>query len=147
MKTYSIKAKDISRQWYLLDAAELPLGRLAVVAAKLLLGKDKVTASPNLDGGDYVIIVNANNLLVSGKKGRDKAYWRHSGFPGGLHKRRLEEQMSLDAAKIIEHAVRGMLPDNKLRAGRLNRLKIYADDQHQHAAQTPKKLELGRVKS
>jgi large subunit ribosomal protein L13 len=142
MKTYSLKPKDISRSWYVLDAAEAPLGRLSTVAARLLIGKDKPSQSPHMDGGDYVIIINADGLVVTGNKLADKTYYRHSGFPGGLHKRTLSEQMNIDSTKVIEHSIRGMLPVNKLRDGRLARLKIYAGSEHNHSAQSPETISL-----
>jgi large subunit ribosomal protein L13 len=137
MKTYSIKPSEIKREWYILDASEIPLGRLATNAASLLLGKGKPTVTPHIDGGDYVIIINSGSLVVTGKKETDKHYYRHSGFPGGIYRRTLKEQMERDPNKVIFDAVRGMLPVNKLRDGRLARLKIYADDQHNHNAQKP----------
>jgi large subunit ribosomal protein L13 len=137
MKTFSPTPKDLTRKWYLIDASELPLGRMATTVARLLIGKDKPTFAPHVDGGDFVVVVNAGLLRVSGTKERDKVYHRHSGFPGGLHKRTLGEQRELNPAKVVEHAVRGMLPDNKLRAPRLKRLKVYADANHLHAAQGP----------
>jgi large subunit ribosomal protein L13 len=142
MKTYSLKPKDISRSWYVLDAAEAPLGRLSTVAARLLIGKDKPSQSPHMDGGDYVIIINADGLVVTGNKLADKTYYRHSGFPGGLHKRTLSEQMNIDSTKVIEHSIRGMLPVNKLRDGRMARLKIYAGSEHNHSAQSPETISL-----
>jgi large subunit ribosomal protein L13 len=142
MKTFSAKPTDINRKWYVLDASELPLGRLATKAASLLLGKGKPTITPHMDGGDYVIIINSASLVVTGNKARDKKYYRHSGFPGGLYTRSLSEQMERDPNKVIFDAIRGMLPVNKLRDGRLARLKIYADDQHNHNAQKPQILSL-----
>jgi large subunit ribosomal protein L13 len=142
MKTYSLKPKDISRVWYVLDAAEAPLGRVSTIAARLLIGKDKPSQSPHMDGGDYVIIINADNLVVTGNKREDKSYYRHSGFPGGLYKRTLNEQMNIDSAKVIEHSIRGMLPVNKLRDGRLARLKIYGGSEHKHTAQSPEVISL-----
>lgn len=142
MKTYSIKSKEITRKWYVLDASEVPLGRLSTVAARLLIGKDKPNFTPHMDGGDFVIVVNAQNLVVTGNKAQDKIYYRHSGFPGGLYKRSLQEQMERDPTKIVEHSIRGMLPVNKLRDGRLKRLKIYTGPEHEHAAQKPEKLKL-----
>jgi large subunit ribosomal protein L13 len=142
VKTYSAKSSDITRKWYVLDAAEIPLGRLATHAASLLLGKGKPTITPHMDGGDYVIVINSASLVVTGKKQEDKKYHRHSGFPGGLYTRSLKEQMERDPNKVIFKAVRGMLPDNKLRDGRLARLKIYTDDQHNHTAQKPENLSL-----
>jgi large subunit ribosomal protein L13 len=142
MKTYSIKPKEIKREWYILDASETPLGRLATTAASLLLGKGKPTITPHMDGGDYVVVINSANLVVTGNKAKDKIYYRHSGFPGGIYSRTLTEQLEKNPNKVIFDAVRGMLPVNKLRDGRLARLKIYTDDQHNHAAQKPKTLSL-----
>jgi large subunit ribosomal protein L13 len=142
MKTYSIKTSEISRKWYVLDASEVPLGRLATRVASLLLGKGKPSVTPHMDGGDYVIVINSSSLVVTGNKQKDKSYYRHSGFPGGLYKRSLAEQMQRDPNKVIFDAVRGMLPVNKLRDGRLARLKIYADAEHQHAAQKPQTISL-----
>jgi large subunit ribosomal protein L13 len=142
MKTYSMKPSDVSRKWYVVDAAEIPLGRLATQVASLLLGKGKPTVTPHMDGGDYVIVINSANLVVTGNKQKDKKYHRHSGFPGGLYTRSLNEQLERDPNKIIFDAVRGMLPVNKLRDGRLARLKIYKDDQHNHAPQKPQTLSL-----
>lgn len=142
MKTYSLKPKEISRKWYVIDASETPLGRLSTVAARLLIGKDKPSQSPHMDGGDFVIVINADKLVVTGNKRQGKIYYRHSGFPGGLHQRTLEEQMEIDSTKVIEHSIRGMLPVNKLRDGRLKRLKIYTGEEHNHHAQKPEKLDL-----
>lgn len=146
MKTYSAKPTDISRKWYLLDASETPLGRAATVAASLLLGKGKPSVTPHIDGGDFVIIINAEQLIMTGNKGRGKEYFRHSGFPGGLHRRDLDEAMKHSPAKVVTHAVRGMLPDNKLRPGRLQRLKVYGGSDHPHTPQTPETISLKRTK-
>lgn len=142
MKTYSLKPQDITRKWYVIDASQVPLGRLSTVAARLLIGKDKPSQSPHIDGGDFVIVINAGKLVVTGKKRTDKIYYRHSGFPGGLYQRTLEEQLNIDATKIIEHSVRGMLPVNKLRDARLKRLKIHSGEEHNHNAQKPEALDL-----
>jgi large subunit ribosomal protein L13 len=142
MKTFSIKTKDIKRTWYVLDASEVPLGRLSTVVASLLIGKGKPTVTPHMDGGDYVIVINTASLVVTGKKMTDKIYYRHSGFPGGLYSRTLKEQMERDPNKVIFDAVRGMLPVNKLRDGRLARLKLYADTEHNHSAQKPETISL-----
>lgn len=130
----------------MLDAQEVPLGRLATAATRLLIGKDKPTLTPHMDGGDFVIVINSDNLVVTGNKTKDKSYYRHSGFPGGLYKRTLEEQKNLNSTKIVEHAIRGMLPVNKLRDGRLKRLKIYAGSEHNHDAQKPQTLSLKKGK-
>lgn len=137
MKTFSAKPADVTRVWYVLDATEAPLGRLATRAASLLLGKGKTTITPHVDGGDYVIVINAANLVVTGGKESKKTYYRHSGFPGGLRQRTLNEQLLQAPEKVITQAVRGMLPDNKLRPGRLERLKVYAGNDHRHEAQKP----------
>lgn len=144
MKTYSAKPKDITRKWYLLDASTLPLGRLSTIAARILIGKDKPQFTPHVDIGDYVIVVNAASLVVTGDKKVGKDYWRHSGFPGGLYKRTLSEQLERDPAKVVTKTVRGMLPVNKLRKGRLMRLKVYTDDRHSHEAQGP--IEYSKLK-
>lgn len=142
MKTFSAKPTNVTRLWYLLDASEAPLGRLATTAARLLIGKDKVSLTPHVDSGDYVIVINADKLVVTGNKLNDKIYWRHSGFPGGIKKRTLAESQKFDPTFPITHAVRGMLPVNKLRDGRLARLKIYSSSDHNHTAQKPQALSL-----
>lgn len=142
MKTYSLKPSDIARKWYLIDASEMPLGRISTIAARLLIGKGKPSQSPHIDGGDFVIVINADNLVVTGNKRQAKVYYRHSGFPGGLYQRTLDEQMKIDSTKVIEHSIRGMLPVNKLRDGRLKRLKIYSGTEHNHHAQKPEKMKL-----
>lgn len=142
MKTYSAKPSDVSRTWYVIDASELPLGRLATHVADLLTGKGKPMFTRHIDVGDYVIIVNADNLVVTGKKLDDKKYYRHSGFPGGIKESNLAFEMEKDSTKVIFKAVRGMLPVNKLRDDRLARLKIYTGAEHNHAAQKPVELKL-----
>ena|SRR5581483_5681763 len=144
MKTHSLKPAEVSRKWYILDAFKTPLGRLSTQAASLLIGKGKPNTSAHIDNGDFVIVINASNVLVTGNKPLDKNYYRHSGFPGGLHKRTLTEQLQKDPTKIVEKSIRGMLPVNKLRDGRLKRLKIYAGAEHKHSAQTPQELSLSR---
>lgn len=142
MKTFSLKKADITRKWYVLDAAEAPLGRVATTAAALLIGKGKPTITAHMDGGDYVIIINATNTVVTGNKMDNKIYYRHSGFPGGIHQRTLRETMEKDPTEALRHAIRGMLPVNKLRDGRLERLKIYAGSEHKHTAQNPEAYSL-----
>lgn len=144
MKTYSLKPKDVSRKWHLLDASETTLGRLATQSARLLLGKDKPNTSHHIDNGDYVIVINADKLKVSGNKVTDKTYYRHSGYPGGLRKRSLNEQRELDSAKVIVKAISGMIPANKLKRGRLNRLKVYPANEHSHTGQNPVPVSLER---
>lgn len=142
MKTFSQKPTDVTRTWYILNASEAPLGRLATKAASLLLGKGKPTVTAHTDGGDYVIVINAASLIVTGNKATGKIYYRHSGFPGGIYQRTLTEQLEKDPTEIIRKAVCGMLPANKLRDGRLARLKIYADENHNHNAQKPVTLSM-----
>ncbi|MBQ3468049.1 50S ribosomal protein L13 [Candidatus Saccharibacteria bacterium] len=140
MKTYSQKSAEISREWWVIDASTLPLGKLAVVVADKLMGKSKVTYTPHIDNGDYVIVTNAKNLVVTGNKLTDKKYYRHSGFPGGLKELRLEEVIEKDPSVAIKAAVKGMLPKNKLAADRLERLRIFDGAEHPHAAQAPKEI-------
>ena len=137
MKTYSQKPADVQRQWYVLDASKNTLGRVSTQAASLLLGKAKPTITPHTDGGDFVIIINAGKLKLTGGKETKKMYYRHSGFPGGLYSRTLLEQQAKEPTSILYKSIRGMLPDNKLRDGRLARLKIYEGEDHNHAAQKP----------
>lgn len=144
MKTYSAKPTDVTRAWYILDAAKTPVGRLSTVASRLLLGKDKPSFTHHVDVGDYVIVINASSLIATGNKMSGKEYFRHSGFPGGLYRRTLRETMDIDPTRVIEHSIRGMLPVNKLRDARLARLKIYADDKHNHSAQSPVEYNIKR---
>lgn len=140
MKTYSKKASEIDRKWWLVDASTMPLGKLAVVIADKLSGKSKVNYTPNIDDGDYVVVINAKNIQVTGEKMTKKIYYRHSGYPGGLKEARLEELLEKDPSLVIEHAVKGMLPKNKLLAPRLTRLRVFSDENHTHAAQNPQPL-------
>lgn len=140
MKTYSQKSAEIKREWYLIDAKSLPLGKLAVVIADKLMGKSKVTYTPHIDNGDYVVVINAKDLVVTGTKMTDKMYHRHSGFPGGLTSLKLEEVIEKDPSYAIKEAVKGMLPKNKLAADRLARLRVFDGAEHTHAAQNPKEI-------
>ncbi len=142
MKTFSLKQADVSRQWVEVDASSAPLGRLASFIATRLVGKYKPTFTPHIDDGDYVIVTNADNLVVTGNKETAKTYYRHSGFPGGLKERSLKETRELDSSKIITEAVKGMIPKNKLSADRLARLRIFPGSEHSHEAQKPVKLEV-----
>ena len=140
MKTYSQKSADIKREWYLIDAKSLPLGKLAVVIADKLMGKSKVTYTPHIDNGDYVVVINAKDIVVTGNKMTDKMYHRHSGFPGGLTSLKLEEVIEKDPSYAIKEAVKGMPPKNKLAADRLARLRVFDGAEHTHAAQNPKEI-------
>lgn len=142
-KTYSARPKDITRAWYIVDASQATLGRVATEVATMLIGKKKPQFTSHVDCGDFVIVINAASLKVTGEKLTDKVYYRHSGFPGGIKSRTLQEQMDIDPTAAIISAVRGMLPVNKLRDGRLKRLKVYAGQDHGHAAQKPVAVELG----
>lgn len=142
MKTFSLKPADISRNWIIVDATEAPLGRLSTVIATRLTGKYKPTFTPHVDDGDYVIVINAGQLVVTGDKEESKVYYRHSGFPGGIKERTLKEARALDPALIIQKAVKGMIPKNKLATERMARLRIFAGSEHDHNAQKPVKLEV-----
>lgn len=141
-KTFSQKPADVSREWFLVDAAELPLGRIATIVADKLIGKSKPTYTPHVDGGDYVVVINAANLVVTGDKETGKIYYRHSGFPGGIKDATLAEVREKFPERIIENAVRGMLPKNKLSPERMARLRVFAGADHTHTAQQPKKVEV-----
>lgn len=140
-KTYSAKPTEVTRNWYIVDASGQTLGRLATVLAIKLTGKDKPMYTANIDCGDFVVVTNADKLVVTGNKLADKKYYRHTGYPGGIKEVSLEAQMAKDSTQVIEHAVAGMLPKNKLRDERLKRLKVYAGDQHPHAPQQPKEIQ------
>ncbi len=146
-KTFSQKPADVTRRWILIDAKDATLGRVSTEIAKYLIGKYKPTYTPHVDGGDYVVVVNAKELVVTGAKETDKMYYRHSGFPGGLKEAQLKELREKSPESIIEEAVKGMLPKNKLAADRLARLRIFAGAEHDHTAQTPEKITIkGEVK-
>ena len=142
MKTYIQKPAEVTRKWVLVDASEATLGRVATTVAKYLIGKYKPTYTAHVDGGDYVVVVNAANVQVTGDKMEDKKYYRHSGYPGGIKERSLKEQLGIDPTKVIVDAVAGMLPKNKLVDGRLKRLKVYPGEAHTHAPQQPVKVEV-----
>ena len=136
MKTYSTKTADIERQWHVIDASGKILGRLATQIASLLMGKHKPIFSPNLDTGDFVIVINADKVRVTGRKENQKLYYQHSGYPGGLKRTPLEKMMQTNPTWVIEHAVKGMLPHTRLGANMRKKLKVYAGDTHPHLAQT-----------
>ena len=134
MKTYSTKPSDIKREWHVIDASGKVLGKLAAEAASLLMGKHKPTFSNHLDTGDFVVIINADKVRVTGKKPKQKLYYRHSGYPGGLKSTSLEEMMQADPTRVIEHAVKGMLPHNRLGASMLKKLRVCVGDSHPYPA-------------
>ncbi len=137
MKTYSAKPLEVERKWYVIDATDMPLGRLAVAATNLLRGKTKPEFTPNVDTGDFVIVINAEKVIVTGKKETDKIYRHHTGFPGGLKEISFKALMEKDPRLAIEKAVKGMLPHNTLGAEQFTKLKVYAGSEHPHAAQKP----------
>jgi len=136
MKTYSTKASDIKRQWHVIDASGKVLGRLATQVASLLMGKHKPIFSRNLDTGDFVVVINAEKVRVTGNKAEQKLYYRHSGYPGGLKSINLEKMMQTKPTWVIEHAVKGMLPHNRLGASMMKKLRVYVGENHPHLAQT-----------
>lgn len=140
MKTYVAKPKDIQKTWYIADARDKVLGRLACKIATVLMGKQKVIYSPHHDVGDEVIVINAGKIRTTGKKLTDKIYSRYSAYPGGLNQETLGTKMRKDPTFAIRHAVKGMLPKSKLGAKLLKKLKVYADENHPHKAQAPKPL-------
>jgi large subunit ribosomal protein L13 len=146
MKTFSAKPSDVTRKWYVIDASEAPLGRVATQIATLLTGKGKPSFTKHIDTGDYVVVINAGNIQVTGDKMDTKMYYRHSGHPGGLKEATMREKMAKDPTSPLVHAVRGMLPVNKLRDERLARLKVYAGAEHNHAAQQPEVITVKEAK-
>lgn len=139
-RTFSAKPTDVTRKWYVIDASEAPMGRVATKAATLLTGKEKPMFTKHIDTGDFVVVINAGQTVVTGKKADDKMYYKHSGFPGGLKELTFTEVMAKDPTKAMTLAIRGMLPVNKLRDGRLARLKVYAGAEHNHEAQKPEAI-------
>ncbi len=142
MKTFSAKPNEIQRDWYVVDAEGKNLGRLAVRIADTLRGKNKPEFTPHVDTGDFVVVVNAGKIAVTGKKLDDKMYYRHSGYPGGLRSRTLREELERRPTEVLRKAVKGMLPRNRLGRAQIRKLKIYAEAVHPHEAQKPKELKL-----
>ena len=142
MKTYSAKPGEVTREWYLVDAEGQTLGRLATQIADTLRGKRKPQYTPHVDTGDFVVVVNAEKIAVSGSKLDQKRYYRHSGYPGGLRSRTLHEQLERRPTEVIRSAVKGMLPRNRLARQQLTKLKVYAGPDHPHASQNPRPLNL-----
>ena len=142
MKTFSAKAHEVQRDWYVVDAADKVLGRVAAEVAHRLRGKHKAIYTPHVDTGDFIIVVNADKLRVTGAKFEDKKYYRHSGYPGGIYERTFREMQERFPARTLEKAVKGMLPKGPLGYAMLKKLKCYAGEQHPHTAQQPKALEI-----
>ena len=146
MKTYYAKPLEVEREWVVIDATDQVLGRVAAKAAHILKGKHKPQYTPHVDTGDFVIIVNADKIRMTGTKATSKEYYRHSGFPGGLKMETFAEAMQKHPERVIEHAVKGMLPRTRLGAAQLRNLKVYAGAEHPHAAQAPKTVKLNEIK-
>jgi len=146
MKTYFANNENVEHKWYLVDASNKVLGRLATQIAKYLRGKHKPEYTPHADAGDYIVVINASQVRVTGKKELEKVYYRHSGYPGGLKETTFEKQQEKDPKKIIEIAVKGMLPKNPLGRAMLRKLKVYAGAEHPHDAQQPTLINLEKVK-
>ena len=145
MPTYSPKAGDVTRTWHIIDATDVVLGRLAVQAATLLRGKHKPIYAPHVDTGDFVVIINAEKVAVTGNKREDKFLYRHSNYPGGLRKRSVGQMIDTMPARLVEKAVAGMIPKNKLGNAIAGKLKVYAGPNHPHAAQKPVPFEITQV--
>lgn len=146
MKTFSAKPTDVQRQWYIVDASQASLGRIATQVAQLLTGKGKPQFTKHIDCGDYVIVINAAQTVATGDKANKKFYYSHSSYPGGLKTASFTEKMAKDPTFPITNAIRGMLPVNKLRDERLQRLKVYAGTEHQHEAQKPQLISVKEAK-
>ena len=142
MKTYQAKPLEVEREWLVIDAEDQVLGRVSTKAAQLLKGKHKPQYTPHVDTGDFVIIINADKIRVTGTKASSKEYYRHSGYPGGLKCEKFAEAMQKHPERVIEHAVKGMLPKNTLGRAMGKKLKVYTGSEHPHAAQKPRKIEL-----
>ena len=138
MKTYSTKASDIKREWHVIDAADKILGKVATEVAVLLMGKQKAIFNRNLDVGDYVVVLNAEKIRVTGNKAKQKLYYRHSGYPGGFKTTTLETMLQTHPTRVIEHAVKGMLPHNRLSAPMMTRLRVFVGEKHPYGGQVKK---------
>jgi large subunit ribosomal protein L13 len=141
-RTFSPKPGDIQRSWYVIDAMDAPLGRLSSEVAQILRGKGKPTYAPHVDGGDFVVVLNAGSVHVSGNKETEKVYFSHSGYPGGLRAETLEQVRRDHPERLVEQAVRGMLPHNRLGRQMIRKLKVYPGPDHPHKAQSPQSIEL-----
>jgi len=145
VRTYSPKASEITRDWHVIDATDVVLGRLAVQVSTLLRGKHKARFAPHLDTGDFVIVVNADKIALTGNKRADKLAYRHSGYPGGLSSTKVGELLDSDPRRAVEKAVWGMLPKNKLSRAQLRKLKVYSGPNHPHSAQQPAPFEINQL--
>ncbi len=142
MKTFSAKPHEVKREWFVVDATDKVLGRLAAESARRLRGKHKPEFTPHVDTGDFIVVVNAEKIRVTGTKAQDKKYYRHSGYPGGIYERTFTEMQQQFPERVLEKAVKGMLPKGPLGYAMLSKLKVYAGNEHPHSAQQPKVLEI-----
>ena len=145
MKTYYAKPNEVEREWLLIDAEDQVFGRLAAQVARILKGKHKPQYTPHVDTGDFVVIINADKIRVTGVKATDKIYYHHSGYVGGLKSETFEEAMKKHPERVIEHAVKGMLPKNTLGRAMGKKMKVYAGPEHPHAAQQPREIKIGEI--
>lgn len=145
MRTFSPKPGDVTKTWHIIDASDVVLGRLASQVAVLLRGKHKATFAPHVDSGDFVIVINAEKVALTGKKLTDKMVYRHSGYPGGLKTKAIGDLLATNPTRVIENAVRGMLPRTKLGKAQISKLKVYPGAEHPHAAQQPQQFEISQV--
>ena len=142
MKTFSAKAHEVNHEWFVVDAKDQVLGRLAAKIAHVLRGKHKAIYTPHVDTGDFIVVTNVDKLVVTGKKTLDKIYYRHTGYPGGIYSRTFNQMLEKAPEKILIHAVKGMLPKGPLGYAMIKKLKVYAGEEHPHTAQQPKQLEI-----
>lgn len=142
MKTYSAKPAEVQRDWYLVDATDKTLGRLASEIAHRLRGKHKAVFTPHVDTGDYIVVINAEKVRLTGRKESDKSYFWHTGYPGGVKHRTVSEMRDRHPERLVERAVRGMMPKNRLGRAMLKKLKVYSGSEHRHHAQQPQPLEI-----
>jgi large subunit ribosomal protein L13 len=142
MKTFSAKAHEVQRDWFVVDATDRVLGRLASQIALRLRGKHKAIFTPHVDTGDFIVVVNAKKIRVTGNKGEDKMYYRHSGYPGGIYETNFNKLRARHPSRVLEKAVKGMLPKGPLGYAMIKKMKVYAGAEHPHAAQQPKPLEI-----
>lgn len=142
MKTLSAKPESVTRDWYVVDASDKTLGRLSTEIARRLRGKHKPEYTPHVDTGDYIVVVNADKVRVTGRKSTDKQYYRHTGYPGGIRSMNFEQMIERHPERVIEYSVKGMLPRGPLGRAMFKKLKVYAGDEHPHTAQQPQQLEI-----
>lgn len=146
MKTFMQRKEDVTRKWYVVDATDLVLGRMSTEVAKIIRGKHKPTFTPHVDGGDYVIVINASKIRLTGNKLKNKIYYNHSGYPGGLRERTAKEMVDKYPVEMVEKSIRGMLPNGRLGRQMYKKLFVYAGNEHSHTAQNPEELIIKEAK-